>query len=77
MSNNNAQLIQDAINGLALVSDQQQDTLNRLTQADTGRVLAGQLLATSRNVDTLERVKAELADLLANFIAAKISDWVP
>ena len=77
MSNNNAQLIQDAINGLALVSDHQQDTLNRLTQADTGRVLAGQLLATSRNVDTLERVKAELADLLANFIAAKISDWVP
>ena len=77
MSNSNAQLIQDAINGLALVSDHQQDTLNRLTQADTGRVLAGQLLATSRNVDTLERVKAELADLLANFIAAKISDWVP
>lgn len=77
MSNNNAQLIQNAINGLALVSDQQQDTLNRLTQADTGRVLAGQLLATSRNVDTLERVKAELADLLANFTAAKISDWVP
>lgn len=77
MSNNNAQLIQDAINGLALVSDHQQDTLNRLTQAETGRVLAGQLLATSRNVDTLERVKAELADLLANFIAAKISDWVP
>ena len=77
MSNNNAQLIQDAINGLALVSDNQQDTLNRLTQAETGRVLAGQLLATSRNVDTLERVKAELADLLANFIAAKISDWVP
>ena len=77
MSNNNAQLIQDAINGLALVSDHQQDTLNRLTQADTGRVLAGQLLATSRNVDTLERLKAELADLLANFIAAKISDWVP
>ena len=76
MSNSNAQLIQDAINGLALVSDHQQDTLNRLTQADTGRVLAGQLLATSRNVDTLERVKAELADLLANFIAAKISDWV-
>lgn len=77
MSNSNAQLIQDAINGLALVSDHQQDTLNRLTQAETGRVLAGQLLATSRNVDTLERVKAELADLLANFIAAKISDWVP
>ena len=77
MSNNNAQLIQDAINGLALVSDNQQDTLNRLTQAETGRVLAGQLLATSRNVDTLERVKDELADLLANFIAAKISDWVP
>ena len=77
MSNSNAQLIQDAINGLALVSDHQQDTLNRLTQADTGRGLAGQLLATSRNVDTLERVKAELADLLANFIAAKISDWVP
>lgn len=77
MSNSNAQLIQDAINGLALVSDNQQDTLNRLTQAETGRVLAGQLLATSRNVDTLERVKAELADLLANFIAAKISDWVP
>jgi hypothetical protein len=77
MSNNNAQIIQDAINGLALVSDHQQDTLNRLTQADTGRVLAGQLLATSRNVDTLERVKAELADLLPNFIAAKISDWVP
>ena len=77
MSNNNAQLIQDAINGLALVSDHQQDTLNRLTQADTGRVLAGQLLATSRNVDTLERLKAELADLLPNFIAAKISDWVP
>lgn len=77
MSNNNAQLIQNAINGLALVSDQQQDTLNRLTQADIGRVLAGQLLATSRNVDTLERVKAELADLLANFTAAKISDWVP
>lgn len=77
MSNNNAQLIQDAINGLALVSDHQQDTLNRLTQADTGRVLAGQLLATSRNVDTLERLKAELADLLPNFTAAKISDWVP
>jgi len=77
MSNNNAQIIQDAINRLALVSDHQQDTLNRLTQADTGRVLAGQLLATSRNVDTLERVKAELADLLPNFIAAKISDWVP
>ena len=76
MSNNNAQLIQDAINGLALVSDNQQDTLNRLTQPETGRVLAGQLLATSRNVDTLERVKAELADLLANFTAAKISDWV-
>ena len=77
MINNNAQLIQDAINGLALVSDHQQDTLKRLTQAETGRVLAGQLLATSRNVDTLERVKAELADLLANFTAAKISDWVP
>lgn len=77
MSNNNAQLIQNAINGLALVSDHQQDTLNRLTQAGASRVLAGQLLATSRNVDTLERVKAELADLLAHFTAAKISDWVP
>ena len=77
MNNNNAQIIQDAINELALVSDHQQDILNRLTQAGASRVLAGQLLAISRNVDTLERVKAELADLLPNFTAAKISDWVP
>lgn len=77
MNNSNAQIIQDAINELALVSDHQQDILNRLTQAGASRVLAGQLLAISRNVDTLERVRAELADLLPNFIAAKISDWVP
>lgn len=77
MNNSNAQLIQNAINGLALVSDHQQDILNRLTQAGASRILAGQLLATSRNIDTLERVRAELADLLPNFIAAKISDWVP
>ncbi|MCP9790197.1 hypothetical protein KBY99_14625 [Cyanobium sp. Maggiore-St4-Cus] len=77
MNNSNAQIIQDAINELALVSDHQQDILNRLTQAGASRVLAGQLLAISRNVDTLERVKAELADLLPNFTAAKISDWVP
>lgn len=76
MSNRNAQHIQDAINGLALVSDHQQDILNRLTQADTGPILAGQLLATSRNVDTLERVKAELAELLPNFQLAKIGDWL-
>ena len=76
MNNSNAQIIQDAINELALVSDHQQDILNRLTQAGASRVLAGQLLAISRNVDTLERVKAELADLLPNFTAAKISDWV-
>lgn len=77
MNNSNAQIIQDAINELALVSDHQQDILNRLTQAGASRVLAGQLLVISRNVDTLERVKAELADLLPNFTAAKISDWVP
>ena len=56
--------IQRALDSLQSVSDHYQHELNNLASLGVGPESIGHLLRISRTVDSLERVSAELQDLL-------------